>query len=55
MADLCAIRIQRTDAAMSKESAIWRHARPEIESRSVTGAGLRPARKYPFGRITKPQ
>jgi hypothetical protein len=26
MADLCAIRIQRTDAAMSKESAIRRSA-----------------------------
>jgi len=28
MADLCAIRIQRTDAAMSKEPAIWRRAAP---------------------------
>jgi hypothetical protein len=44
-AHLCLTASAIYPASDRAESAIWRHATSEGELRTVTGAGLRPARK----------
>jgi hypothetical protein len=47
LAILCRSAMPDSPSLTSVESAIWPHAASESQSRSVTGAGLLLARKYP--------